>query len=89
MESLASNIPLVGMDISSSGNSTFKTEIELLSDQGAYYDISSGSSNLLETTDISRFDKLERDRRMESWKKFIRRALSAISMGKIHNPHLA
>jgi hypothetical protein len=26
---------------------------------------------------------------MESWKDFIRRALSAIAMGKIHNPHLA
>ena len=89
MEALANNIPVVGMDISSSGNSTFKTAIELLGDQGAYYDISSGSSNLLEPPDLRRFDKLERDRRMESWKDFIRRALSAISMGKIHNPHLA
>jgi hypothetical protein len=89
LEALANNIPVVGMDISSSGNSTFKTAIELLGDQGAYYDISSGSSNLLEPPDLRRFDKLERDRRMESWKDFIRRALSAISMGKIHNPHLA
>jgi hypothetical protein len=89
MEALANNIPVVGMDISSSGNSTFKTAIELLGDQGAYYDISSGSSNLLEPPDLRRFDKLERDRRMESWKDFIRRALSAIAMGKIHNPHLA
>lgn len=89
LEALANNIPVVGMDISSSGNSTFKTAIELLGDQGAYYDISSGSSNLLEPPDLRRFDKLERDRRMESWKDFIRRALSAIAMGKIHNPHLA
>lgn len=89
MEALTNNIPVVGMDISSSGNSTFKTAIELLGEQGAYYDISSGSSNLMEPPDLRRFDKLERDRRMESWKDFIRRALSAIAMGKIHNPHLA
>jgi hypothetical protein len=89
LDALTSNIPVVGMDISSSGNSTFKTAIELLGPQGAYYDISSGSSNLLEPPDLRRFDKVERDRRMESWKDFMRRALSAIAMGKVQSPHLA
>jgi len=88
-EALANNIPVVGMDISSGGNSTFKTAIELLGDQGAYYDISEGSSNLLEPPDLRKFPKAERERRMESWKEFIRKALVAIAMGKIHNPHLA
>ncbi|MEH2241000.1 hypothetical protein [Nostoc sp.] len=39
LEALANNIPVVGMDICASGNSTFKTVIELLGEQGAYYDI--------------------------------------------------
>lgn len=89
VEALANNIPVVGMDISSGGNSTFKTAIELLGDQGAYYDISQGSSNLVEPPDLRKFDKAERERRMESWKEFIRKALVAIAMGKIHHPHLA
>ncbi|MFP5270987.1 hypothetical protein [Coleofasciculus sp.] len=89
IEALANNIPVVGMDISSGGNSTFKTAIELLGNQGAYYDISQGSSNLVEPPDLRKFDKPERERRMESWKEFIRKALVAIAMGKIHNPHLA
>jgi hypothetical protein len=88
IEALANNIPVVGMDISSGGNSTFKTAIELLGDDGAYYDISAGSSNLLEPPDLRKFDKKERERRMESWKESIRKALVVIAMGKIHNPHL-
>jgi hypothetical protein len=88
LEALANNIPVVGMDISAGGNSTFKTAIELLGEQGAYYDISSGSSNLLEPPDLRRFEKPERERRMESWKDFIRKALVAIAMGKVENPHL-
>jgi hypothetical protein len=88
-EALVNNIPVVGMDISAGGNSTFKTAIELLGEQGAYYDISSGSSNLLEPPDLRRFEKPERERRMESWKDFIRKALVAIAMGKVENPHLS
>jgi hypothetical protein len=89
VEALANNIPVVGMDISSGGNSTFKTAIELLGEQGAYYDISAGSSNLVEPPDLRKFDKPERERRMESWKEFIRKAMVAIALGKVHNPHLA
>ncbi|MBE9124733.1 MULTISPECIES: hypothetical protein [unclassified Coleofasciculus] len=88
IEALAYNIPVVGMDISSGGESTFKTFIELLGDDGAYYDISSGSSNLMEPPDLRKFDKKERSRRKESWKESLRRALLAIAMGKIKAPHL-
>jgi hypothetical protein len=86
---LAQNLPVVGMDISSGGDSTFKTAVKLLGDQGAYFDISRGSSNLMEPPDLRRFPKAERQRRMESWKEFIMRALLAIALGKINNPHLA
>lgn len=88
LEALANNIPVVGMDVSAGSNSTFKTAIELLGDDGAYYDISQGSSNLMEPPDLRKFDKKERTRRMDSWKESIRYALLAISMGKINHPHL-
>lgn len=91
LEALAQNIPVVGMDISSGANSTFKVAIELLGDQGAYYDVSSGSSNLLEPPDLRKFKgrKGELERRLTSWKEFIRRALTAIAMGKLNDPALA
>jgi hypothetical protein len=88
IDALAHNIPVIGLDISSGGESTFKTFIELLGDDGAYYDISSGSSNLMEPPDLRQFDKKERERRKESWKESLRRSLLAIAMGKIKAPHL-
>ncbi|MGB3204217.1 MAG: ATP-binding protein [Crinalium sp.] len=86
---LARNIPVVGMDISAGGSSTFKTLIELLGDEGAYYDISSHNSNLMEPPDLRNFDKAEKERRLDTWKEFVRNALVAIAMGKINQPHLA
>lgn len=90
VEALAQGIPVVGMDISSGANSTFKTAIELLGDDGAYYDITRGSSNLMEPPDLRRFKAQpeELERRMDIWKDSLRRALCAISMGKIHDPAL-
>ena len=89
LAALAANIPVVGMDISSGGGSTFKTAVKLLGDKGAYFDISQGSSNLMEPPDLRKFERAERERRRESWKEFLMRALLAIAMGKINNPHLA
>ena len=89
LESVANNIPVVGMDISSGGNSTFKTAVQLLGERGAYFDISRGSSNLMEPPDLRRFKKEEQQQRMESWKEFILKALLAIAMGKVNSPHLA
>ncbi|MGA9378529.1 MAG: hypothetical protein WBV73_07135 [Phormidium sp.] len=89
LDALAANIPVVGMDISSGSGSTFETALALLGDDGAYYDITKGSSNLLEIPDLRRFDKLERSRRLDQWKEFIRKALTIISMGKVNDPKLA
>lgn len=89
VDALAQNIPVVGMDISSGGDSTFKTAIRLLGDQGAYFDISRGSSNLLEPPDLRKFDKAERERRMESWKEMALYPLHVIAMGKVNNPQLS
>ncbi|MGG6262801.1 hypothetical protein ACQ4M3_20525 [Leptolyngbya sp. AN03gr2] len=91
LDALGQNIPVVGMDISSGTNSTFKVAVELLGSQGAYYDISKGSSNLLEPPDLRKFkgNREELETRLNSWKEFIRKALTAISMGKLHDPALA
>ncbi|HEY9853876.1 MAG TPA: hypothetical protein V6D28_30685 [Leptolyngbyaceae cyanobacterium] len=89
LDALAANIPVVGMDISSGSGSTFETALALLGDDGAYYDITKGSSNLLEIPDLRRFDKEERSRRLDQWKEFIRKSLTIISMGKVNDPKLA
>lgn len=78
LDALGQNIPVVGIDIPSGGDSTFKTAIRLLGDQGAYFDLARGSSNLLEPTDLRKFDQAERERRLESWKELTLRALSAL-----------
>jgi hypothetical protein len=54
VDAIAANIPVVGMDISAGSGSTFETAVKLLGDDGAYYDITSGSSNLLEIPDLRR-----------------------------------
>lgn len=89
IDALAANIPVVGMDISAASGSSFETAIKLLGDEGAYYDITSGSSNLLEIPDLRRFEREERSRRLDQWKEFIRKALTIISMGKVRDPKLA
>ncbi len=89
VDALAANIPVVGMDISSGNGSTFETAVKLLGDDGAYYDITRCSSNLLEIPDLRRFEKEERSRRLDQWKEFVRKALTIISMGKVSDPKLA
>lgn len=89
LDALAANIPVVGMDISSGSGSTFATAIKLLGDKGAYYDITSCSSNLLEPPDLRNFNFAERIPRLEQWQEFIRKALTSIVLGKIKDSKLA
>ena len=88
-EALARNIPVVGMDLTSGKDSTFKTAIGLLGDQGAYLDMKQSRSNLLEPPDLRKFDREERLRRMESWKEMVLWPLNVIAMGGLNNPNLA
>lgn len=89
IEALVANIPVVGIDISPGSSSTFKTAIELLGDRGAYYDIAKTSSNLIEPPDLRPFSPQDRQDRLKQWKEFIRKALTSIAMGKVHDPRLA
>ncbi len=55
--------------------------------QGTYFDISRGSSNLLESPDLRKFDQAERKRRLESWKELTIRPLSD-RHGQVNNSQL-
>jgi hypothetical protein len=90
LDALSQGIPVVGMDIpAADGESSFKTAIALLSDAGAYFDLSRASNNLMEPPDLRRFDSEERASRMKSWRSFIRNALGIVVMGRLDAPHLA
>ena len=90
LDALAHNIPVVGMDFpAQDGESSFKTAIELLGNDGAYFDISRSSSNIMELPDLRRFNGQEREMRMKSWLNFIREALLTIIMGRINQPYLS
>ena len=90
LDALARNIPVVGMDFpAQDGESSFKTGIELLGPDGAYFDISRSSSNIMEPPDLRRFSEQERETRMKSWVNFIGEALLTIIMGRINQPYLS
>jgi hypothetical protein len=90
LDALSRGIPVVGMDFpAADGESSFKTGIELLGEAGAYFDISRAASNLMEPPDLRRFSPEERERRMKSWKEFLREVLALIVMGKVNAPHLS
>lgn len=87
VDALQNDIPVVGMDIAL-GDSTFKTAIKLLGDEGAYYDVQKSSSNLMELPDLTNFDKEKREERIKTWKSFTRKTLVAIVMGQVQDPSL-
>lgn len=87
-EALGQNIPVVGMD-SSGKDSTFKSAIALLGSEGAYIDMRSSHSNLMEPPDLRYFPRAERSARMESWKEMVLWPLNIIAMGKLNSPQLA
>jgi len=89
VDALVRNIPVVGMDISGGGGSTFQTFIQLLGEDGAYLDMKSARSNLLEPPDLRKFEKAERIRRLETWKEGTLWPLNVIAMGKLDNPQLS
>ena len=91
IDALSRNIPVVGMDFpAQDGESSFKTGIELLGDDGAYFDISRSCSNLMEPPDLRNFasDPENAEMRMKTWQNFIREALLTIIMSKVNEPHL-
>ncbi|MCU0567059.1 MAG: hypothetical protein MUF49_10730 [Oculatellaceae cyanobacterium Prado106] len=85
---LAAGIPVVGMDLSTGGNSTFQLAIQMLGDQAAYVDILQEHLNLLEPPDLRNLDPKIQTQRFKRWKDFTRQSIVAIAMGQIHDQAL-
>jgi len=88
-DALARNIPVVGIDLSTGGNSTFKTAVHMLGkEKGSYIDILSEKLNLLEPPDLRFIEEELQVQRFTRWKDFIRQAIVAIAMGQINEQQL-
>lgn len=85
MHALAEKIPVVGIDMSIGGDSTFKQAIAMLGDDGAYIDILSESLNLIEPPDLFGLDQTEQVKRLKHWQDFVAKAIVAIAMGSIND----
>jgi hypothetical protein len=87
-DALAQNIPVVGIDLSSGGDSTFQTAVQALGQHGAYVDILHEHLNLLEPPNLLNLEPADQLQRFKRWKDFVRQAIVAIAMGQIHDPQL-
>lgn len=86
IDALAQGIPVLGIDLSTGGDSTFKTAIEMLGDDdAAYIDILSECLNLIEPPDLFHLDRKEQVKRLKQWQNFVAKALVAIAMGSIND----
>jgi hypothetical protein len=87
-EVLAAGIPVVGMDLSTGGNSTFQLAIQMLGEDAAYVDILQEHLNLLEPPDLRNLDPKIQIQRFKRWKDFTRQSIVAIAMGQINEQAL-
>jgi len=71
---LAQGIPVI--DMSTGGNSTFKTAIKMQGDDGAYIEII--SETLIEPPDLSRLERKEQVKRLKQWQDFVAKAIVVI-----------
>ncbi len=88
VDALARNIPVVGMDISTGGDSTFATVCRMLGDKAAFFNMANQSYNLVEPPDLRGMDKKTVVERLNRWKQFLQQALVGIAMGSIQDPKL-
>ena len=82
-DALARNIPVIGMDMSLEGTSTFKVIIDLLGDDGAYIDLTKVRNNILQLPDLRGLSREERQKRRNIWKNSVRQILTTLAMGTI------
>ena len=88
-EALAQQIPVMGIDLSSGGNSTFQMLVTMLGDEkAAYVDILREQLNLLEPPDVRNLPTELQVQRIKRWKDLARQAIVAIAMGQLDDPQL-
>jgi hypothetical protein len=79
----------VGIDLSSGGDSTFKTAVlSLGEDKGAYVDILRESLNILEPPDLRTLAPEVQVQRLKRWKDVVRSVITTIAMAQIEDPQL-
>jgi hypothetical protein len=89
MEAIAQHIPVVGMDLSTGGNSTYQLLVQMLGEEdGAYINILQETLNLLEPPDLRNLPQALQKPRFLRWKDFVRQILVAIAMDQIIDPAL-
>lgn len=85
---IARGIPVVGMDASLGGESTFKLITELLGERAAYVELTRKRFNVLQPPDLRRFSSQERKVRLNIWYDRLRQILVTMAMGNINDPAL-
>jgi hypothetical protein len=85
---LASGIPVVGLDLSDAGESTFELITSLLGDQGSYINILEHHTNILQPPDLRKFNNRERAKRKQIWFDFTRLVITSLAMGQIEDQQL-
>lgn len=88
VDALSQGIPVVGMDISTGGDSTFATACRMLGDKAAFFNMANQSYNLVEPPDLRGMELKTVGERLNRWKQFLQQALVGIAMGSIHDPKL-
>jgi hypothetical protein len=84
LKALAQGVPVVGMDLSTGGNSTFKLLVQMLGgDHGSYVDILQESINLMEIPDLRELPEELKIPRYLRWKDSLRDIIVAIAMDQI------
>ena len=88
-EALAQGVPVVGLDLSAGGNSTFATAVRIMGeDRAAWIDILQSRLNILEPPYLGNLPTEVQLSRLKRWKDLVRTAIVAIAMGEIHDPKL-
>lgn len=81
-QALAYGMPVVAMDYPKpDGSSTFTDYAQFMGERGAYFNISTESSNLFELPDLSHLPLKEQNERLEDYKDFLISALMVMVIG--------
>lgn len=86
-EAIAQRLPVIAVDFSLGGISTFKVLAEFLGEHGAYLNLASESFNLLQPPDF-RCVGSNRRVREQRWLEFLQQVLEAICLYSLDKPQL-
>ena len=86
-DTIARGLPVIAVDFSLGGISTFKVLAEFLGEDGAYLNLAVESFNLLQPPDFTTYDT-NRASREQRWLEFLQRVLEAICLQSVDRPQL-